>query len=396
MGMSSMRCPKCGYTQLVSPTCKSCGAEIGGNQAASPPLPQAKPQPPPPTVSRPSQPRVEIPSPTLPPTQTRSPMPQRQPGSGQNHSLSFHGTGGSLFGIHIVNIFLTLITLGVYYFWGKVRVRNYLLSQSEFEGDRFAYHGTGKEMLIGFLKASLAFGGISVCFRVAPLLPGGPAVKVAAFFVGYMAILLFIPLAMVGARRYRLSRTSWRGIRFSFRGRVAEFIRLFVGGTLLTMLTLSLYRPIFDARRYGFMTSNAYFGHQKFEFNGNGRHLLGSYVLALFLTIPTLGLYWFWYAAKVHRYLWDHTTFGNARFHSTATGGGLFLLKLGNFLLLILTLGLAWPWATIRNARFDFRYLTLEGPLNMEAIQQDAQSASPTGDALDSVLGLDAGFDAAT
>lgn len=215
------------------------------------------------------------------------------------------------------------------------------------------------------------------------------------FFIGYMAFLAFIPLAMVGARRYRLSRTSWRGIRFSFRGRVADFIRLFVGGTLLTMMTLGLYKPIFDTMRYGFMTSHAYFGHQKFYFNGRGRDLLGSYILALFLSIPTIGLCWFWYVAKVHRYLWDHTVFGNARFRSTVTGGRLFLLKLGNLLLLILTLGLAWPWATVRNVQFTLRYLTLEGALNLEAIQQDAQAASPTGEALDSFLGLDAGFDAA-
>jgi len=365
MPLSSMRCPKCGYTQLASPTCKSCGAASGNAQAAQPP-----PQP----QSRPSQP---------------------QPDGDQTHRLTFHGTGGSLFGIHTVNIFLTLITLGVYYFWGKVRVRNYLLSQSEFQGDRFAYHGTGKEQLIGFLKAVFIFGGLTACFRAVPLLPGGPAVKGIAFFLGYLVLLTFIPIAMVGARRYRLSRTSWRGIRFSFRGRVVDFIRLFMGGTLLTLITLGFYKPIFDTRRYGFMTSHSYFGQQKLDFNGKGRELLGSYLLALLLTLPTLGLYWFWYAAKIHRYLWDHTSFGNARFHSIVTGGKFFLLKFGNLLLLILTLGLAWPWTTVRNVQFSLRYLTMEGPLDLEAIQQDAQSASPTGDALDTFLGLDSGFDAA-
>ena len=69
------------------------------------------------------------------------------------HRLSFHGSGGSLFGIQIVNLFLTLVTLGIYSFWGRVKVRKYMMSQSDFEGDRFAYHGTGKELLIGWLKA---------------------------------------------------------------------------------------------------------------------------------------------------------------------------------------------------------------------------------------------------
>ena len=77
---------------------------------------------------------------TAPPAETDS-----QPD--QVRKLRFHGTGGSLFGIHIVNMLLTGLTLGIYYFWGKVKVRNYVFSQSEFEGDRFAYHGTGKELI---------------------------------------------------------------------------------------------------------------------------------------------------------------------------------------------------------------------------------------------------------
>jgi len=67
--------------------------------------------------------------------------------------LSLQATGGELFGIYAINLFFTILTLGVYYFWGKTRVRRYLLSQTEFDGDRFEWHGTGKELFIGFLKA---------------------------------------------------------------------------------------------------------------------------------------------------------------------------------------------------------------------------------------------------
>ena len=49
--------------------------------------------------------------------------------------------------------------------------------------------------------------------------------------------LILVPLALVGARRYRLSRMSWRGIRFSFRGPASDFVKLFVLGTFLTSLT---------------------------------------------------------------------------------------------------------------------------------------------------------------
>jgi uncharacterized membrane protein YjgN (DUF898 family) len=269
-----------------------------------------------------------------------------------------------------------------------------LLSQTEFAGDRFAYHGTGKELFIGFLKALLVFFLPIGALVIAPeLLEASEVVKNVGKGIAYVAVLFFVPVAMVGARRYRMSRTSWRGIRFSFRGRALDFVKIFVGGSFLSMITLGLYYPFFITKQYAFMTSHSYFGTQKFDFDGRGRDLLGPYILAFLLLFPTLGLYWFWFQAKLQRYFWDHTSFGNARFRSTVTGGRLLVLTLGNFLLLGLTLGLGWPWVLVRNARFACQYLVLEGPLDMAVIMQDAQLASATGEGLASFLDLDTGFD---
>ena len=311
----------------------------------------------------------------------------------RSRRLSFHGAGGSMFGIHVVNIFLTIVTLGIYYFWGKVRVRSYLLSETEFEGDRFAYHGTGKELLIGFLKAMLVFGLPLGTLRVLPeLLDVGVLVKAVAGLLASAIVMVFFPVAMVGARRYRLSRASWREIRFSFRGRAGEFLKIFLKASLLTGLTFGLYYPFFDTKRYAFMTSHAYLGNQKFDFDGQGRDLFWSFVLTLLLTVPTLGLCWFWFLAKKQRYFWDHTTFGGARFHSTVTGGRLFLLRLGNLFLLLFTLGLGWPWVVARNARFACQYLTLDGALDLAGIEQEAQAVSTIGEGLAGFLDMDFAF----
>jgi uncharacterized membrane protein YjgN (DUF898 family) len=113
---------------------------------------------------------------------------------------------------------LSILTMGIYYFWGKVKVRHYLYGQSEFNGDRFAYHGTGRELLWGFLRAVVVFGGLSLLFKPVPLLPGGMAVKIGALLAAYVLLFVLIPFAVEATRRYRLSRSSWRGIRFSFRG----------------------------------------------------------------------------------------------------------------------------------------------------------------------------------
>ncbi len=290
-----------------------------------------------------------------------------------------------------MNNFLTVATLGVFYFWGKVRVRRYLLSETEFLDDRFAYHGTGKEVLIGWLKAGVVFGLPLVALQILPDLVGNRAVAMGARILASGVVALMIPVAMVGARRYRLSRTSWRGIRFSFRGRAGEFVRLFVAGWVLTALTLGISYPIFDAKRQAFLVAHTYFGNQRFEFDGRGRDLLGSFLVTLLLTVPTLGLCWFWFLAKRRRYFWDQTTFATSRFHSTVGAFPLLALVMGNALLLFGTLGLAWPLVKVRNIRFALRYLSLEGPLDLERIQQEAQAATATGEGLTSFL--DADFD---
>src|SRR5262245_60627098 len=336
--------------------------------------------------------------PAAPPPSSRPPLPPPGPGGAPpalpaaRRRPTFHGTGGTLFGIHVVNVLLTIVTLGIYYSCGKTRIRRYVFGERAFAGDRFAYHGTAKELILGFVKAFLVFFvPIVILTVVRDVLDVAPAIKGAAAISISLLFLMFIPVAMVGARRYRLSRTSWRGIRFSFRGRAIEFVKIFVRGSFLTGLTFGLYYPFFATRRQAFMISNSYFGDERFGFDGRGRELFGPFLLAILLTLPTLGLSWVWFAARRRRFFWDHTSFGDARFRSSVTGLALFGLWVVNAVLLIVTLGLAWPWVRTRNIRFAFRYLELVGPLDLERIRQQAQYASATGEGLAGFL--DTGFD---
>lgn len=313
-----------------------------------------------------------------------------QPGDEDVHRLVFHGRGASLLGIHVVNVFLTLLTLGVYFFWAKARVRRYLFGQTAFAGDRFAFHGTGGEMLRGFVKALVIFGiPITVLNWLPQLLGAGVAVKLAASLAAYGFILAFVPIARTGARRYRLSRTSWRGIRFSFRGRTGEYVRIFVVGSVLSTVTLGLYYPVFATRNQAFMIRYSRFGDAAFDFDGRGRDLLVSFIYAVLLTVPTFGFAWFWFSATQRRYFWEHTQFMGARFACTITGARLLGLKLGNLAIIALSLGLAWPLATVRTARFNLRHVTLAGPLELGAVRQDATAPGATGEGLLGFLDTD-------
>src|SRR5690349_4373120 len=349
-----------------------------GPPLARPPLPPPPPPPlpPPPTASAPP-----------------APGPAPEAPSGVRRPV-FHGQGSTLFGIHVVNVLLTIVTIGIYYFWAKTRVRSYLMGQSEFEGDRFAYHGTARELLMGTIKAVLVFGvPILILQAVRDMLDVPLAVRgLAALLVAVLAY-AFFPIAMVGARRYRLSRTSWRGIRFSFRGRVVELLKIFLLGSFLTGLTLGLYYPFFLVSRQAFLVSHSYFGGERFDFSGRGRDLFSAFVVALLLTVPTLGLCWVWYVAFKRRYFWDHTTFGAAHFSCSVTGWALLRLWVVNALILVGTLGIAWPWVRVRNLHFAFRNLALVGALDLSRIRQEAQQVGSMGEGLSGFF--DSGFDLA-
>lgn len=374
---------------------------VDGQEPADRPSFFRKPSPPgggPPRLVAPpplAPPATPPPPPPSPPDYRLAPPPGPAPdGSPALRRPSFHGTGGTLFGIHIVNTLLTLVTLGFYYFWAKTRLRQYLFGQTQIEGDRFAYHGTGKELFLGTLKAVLVFGvPIALLNAIRDVLDVPVLLKFVAGLISASLLFVFFPIAMVGARRYRLSRTSWRGIRFSFRGRVWELMKIFILGTFLTGLTFGLYYPYFLVARQTFMVSHSYFGSERFAFDGLGRALFWPFVLSILLTVPTLGLCWVWYIARKRRYFWEHTSFGSARFSCSVFGGGLLGLWAVNVLLLGLTLGLAWPWVRVRNIHFAFRNLALLGPLDLARIQQEAQHVSAIGEGLSGFF--DSGFDLA-
>ncbi len=292
--------------------------------------------------------------------------------------FDFRGEGKELFGLYFVNMLKTILTLGVYRFWAKTKVRQYLWANTVFAGDSFSYHGTGKELFRGFLKF---FGMLIpvVAAMMALQIYGGESGRA----LGGLLPLLFwplIPVLMVGAWRYRLSRTAWRGIRFSFRGERMQAMKIYLKGGFLTVITLGLYWPYFRMQAETFWRENSWFGDLKGEFTGDAKEVFGKYLLAIFLSIITLGVYWVWFSATMTRYYWAHTRFGDARFKFTATGGELFALNIVNILIIIFTVGLAYPWVIVRNQKFFTEHLTLEGDFDIESVIQEMQESGAIGE----------------
>jgi len=304
---------------------------------------------------------------------------QGQKPSGPTQEVEFHGQGVDLAKIMIVNWIFTVFSFGVYYFWGKTKTRRYLFEQSSFAGDRFSYHGTGGELFKGAIIFFLLIGALAGGVAVAQSF-FGPAVAETINTVLSLSFIVIFPALMVGAYRYRLSRSAWRNIRFSFRGTRQEAIWKFVSNYILVMLTLGLYTPYFQMKLREFWVRNSYFGSKKFEFDGEGKDIFKNFLLAIPLSLLTLGLYSIWYKAFVARYTWSHTHFAGGTFRFTATGGEFFKLYITNLLLLVLTLGIAFPWVIIRSQKFTADHLSLEGNVNLNRVVQEIQKSGAVGE----------------
>ncbi len=304
--------------------------------------------------------------------------------SDRGQRLRQHGKGGELFAIFIVNVLLKLVTLGVYHFWAKTRVRRYLWTQSSFDDERFEYTGKGIELFLGFLKALGAMILIGFAFIG---LSGGVSIiheslSIVAMLGLYAVFFVLMGIGIYGARRYILSRTRWRGVRFALTGSAFTYAGRLVGYVLLTGITLGLYTPFMRNHLTGYVINNTSFGSEQAVYDGKGQDLFGRFLIAYLLTIPTLGLVWFWYKAAEMRYSAEHTRFQNLNFQLKVTGGQLLWLMVSNLLLLAFTLGLAYPWVLLRTVRFGFERMEITGQLDYAAIAQSAEAVPSSGEGL--------------
>jgi uncharacterized membrane protein YjgN (DUF898 family) len=148
------------------------------------------------------------------------PVPPMQTSAATPPSLTWDGPTWGLTGLGFLNVFLSLITLGIYGFWGRTEVRKRVWSSIHLNGEPLAYTGTGKELFFGFL---IVFGIVLVPVLVLTIGtiiafgPKSPAQTVVQLLLGIGFIFLG-GVASYRARRYRMSRTAWRGIRGSLEG----------------------------------------------------------------------------------------------------------------------------------------------------------------------------------
>src|ERR1700704_2806630 len=182
--------------------------------------------------------------------------------------VSFSGDRGEFFRLVTRGAALELVTVGFYRFWLATDIRRHLWSNTHIDGDAAEYTGRGRELLIGFLIALAIIVPVYVAYFVASL--EAERYKAFASFPLLAFFYLFGQFAIYRARRYRLTRTIWRGVRFWMTGSGWNYAFRSIGWMFLVTFTFGLALPWREASLERYKMRHTRYGDLQGRFDGRG------------------------------------------------------------------------------------------------------------------------------
>lgn len=339
--------------------------------------------------------------------------------------LVFKGETSEYFRIWIVNLALTIVTLGIYSAWAKVRKQRYFYGNTYLADSAFGYHADPIRILKGRIIAALFVGAYFLALRT----------SIAATLSVLALVALLSPWLVVKSRMFTARVTSWRGLRFNFKPDYAGAYKYLLGWLIAGLLTFGLLMPRLARERYRFIVTRSAYGNTEFDCNpGIGRFyktafaavglvfciafvvVIGVMLVSLFLGVSPKSSP---NAAKAFSYLsvllnyailgpvllaythsrnlnevLNHTRLGPHTFKSTLSATTLTGLYIGNVFAIVATLGLLTPWAQIRLARYRAQSVTLLAGASLENFTGEPVGDAPSAasEELSSFLDLDFGF----
>lgn len=300
--------------------------------------------------------------------------------------LHYTGEKGPLFGLTLKTGLLTVVTLGIYRFWAKTRIRKYIWSSVNAGGDTFEYTGTGLEKLLGFLVAIvflavylgivqmvLFYFGLNIMIDPETADPAQVIGQVAAIYISFFAVLPFLLYAMYRARRYKMARTRFRGIRLGMEKGAWGYVARALGYGFLSVITLGILTPLSTFKLEKYMADRSFYGSARVHQHGRWtalypamKHLLiGIAILAIsggiltwaalsqinatgaMVVVGVIGVFvgyiWFiigavYYGVRSFGYLMGHKTLGDeiSFVSEPRTGAVIKIFILGGLLLSVL------------------------------------------------------------
>ncbi len=343
---------------------------------------------------------------------------------------------GGFFGLSLLNGLLRILTLGVYHFWGKTEVRQRIWSAVRVDEEPLEYRGTGGELFRGFLIVfGLVLLPLAIITVAVPLL-WGPQLAGRGFFelAAWLIVFTLWGFGIHRARRYRLSRTRWRGIRAGLSGGSAPFAWTYLWTTLLVPLTLGWILPWRAARLQRALFNDTRFGDRAFTFTGRAgplykrfwlvwvsglvlmigasavigavigidtqrgaplmrppsREKIAATVAIIFGALLIFAMIRAWYSSRMFNYFASETKYEGCSFRLNATVPSLVWLVASNYLIRTLSLTILSPIAEARATRYIVDRLSLEGKIQWQAVGQNPDALLKTGEGLAEAFNVDA------
>jgi len=334
------------------------------------------------------------------------------------YPFQFTGRTGEYFRIWIVSLCLSILTLGVYSAWGKVRKKRYLYAHTRLAGSGFEFRARPLAILKGRAIAVVLFGGFAATRHFLPAMQW-------AFIA---LILVLTPWIVVTANRFNAQNSAYRNVRFGFGGGLGEAARVFLGLGALSVVSVGLVYPYYRLRRARFVVGRHRFGATDFETALAGGDFYAAYILAgLMIFGATLamilggvafafiakglgagppsravvlvpialmyGIYllaFCYVRARIGNLTLNGARIGSLRLRSTLRTRDLVWLYASNIVAILGTAGLATPWATLRMARYRAERLVLDAHTPLETFAAwPPDRASATGSEVSDLFDVD-------
>ena len=336
--------------------------------------------------------------------------------------FSFTGTGSEYFGIWIVNILLSIVTLGIYSAWAKVRRNRYFYSNTHVAQGSFEYHGNAIAILKGRILAVAFFILYNMAVRSSPR------------YLGIMLLVMavFMPWLVWKSIQFKLHNSSYRGVRFGFRGSAGQAYFNFLLLPIVTLFTIYLLAPFTHQRIKKFQHTESRYGASYFSFDGKVGDFYIAYLIgfgALFAGLVAIGVVlgggfiafiaqaknnqpnpaaisgffllifavYIWmfaifplFLTLIQNLIWNHTQLGNNHFRSNLKWGKMTFIFITNIIGVICTLGLFAPFAHVRLLKYRIESMTLiPGGSVDDFVAVEEQQVTATGEGVADVFDFD-------
>jgi uncharacterized membrane protein YjgN (DUF898 family) len=209
---------------------------------------------------------------------------------------------------------LELVTLGFYRFWLLTDIRRHLWSNTVIDGDAAEYTGRGRELLIGFLIAMAILMPIYLGYFLIGI--EAERWQALASFPLIAAFYVFGQFAIYRARRYRLTRTVWRGVRFWMTGSGWAYAARATLWGLLAIVTLGIAMPWRTAALERYKMQHSWYGDLQGDFEGRGWEFFK-------------GIWWLWILTPIALFVFPLLPFLYAHYKAVEWRWWLSGLRMG-------------------------------------------------------------------